>query len=84
MEILAAVALYGSLDRRNDSLATPLEEDSVQFAAETLGRQGWTRGKHVEGSQACGCAELMRPEGTWPTASSPVRVGLGRDISSSV
>jgi len=47
VEILAAVALYGYLNRLNDSLATSLEEDSARFAEETLGPQGWTRGKHA-------------------------------------
>jgi len=46
VEILAAVSLYGFLNRFNDSLATPLEEGSAAFAEQTLGEQGWTRGKH--------------------------------------
>jgi uncharacterized peroxidase-related enzyme len=47
VEILAAVSLYGFLNRFNDSLATPLEEGSAEFAERTLGEQGWTRGKHA-------------------------------------
>jgi uncharacterized peroxidase-related enzyme len=47
VEILAAVSLYGFLNRWNDSLATPLEEGSAAFAEEALGRQGWRRGKHA-------------------------------------
>ena len=47
VEILAAVSLYGFLNRWNDSLATPLEEGSATFAEQALGSQGWTRGKHV-------------------------------------
>ena len=47
VEILAAVSLYGFLNRFNDSLATPLEEDSAVFAEETIGEQGWERGKHA-------------------------------------
>lgn len=47
VEILAAVSLYGFLNRFNDSLATPLEEGSATFAEETLGDKGWTRGKHA-------------------------------------
>ena len=46
VEILAAVSLYGFLNRWNDSLATPLEEGSAAFAEMALGEQGWTRGKH--------------------------------------
>ncbi len=47
VEILAAVSLYGFLNRFNDSMATPLEEGSAAFAEETIGEQGWTRGKHA-------------------------------------
>ena len=47
VEILAAISLYGFLNRFNDSLATPLEEDSAVFAEETIGEQGWERGKHA-------------------------------------
>ena len=47
VEIVAAVSLYGFLNRFNDSLATPIEEDSASFAEEAIGEQGWTRGKHV-------------------------------------
>jgi uncharacterized peroxidase-related enzyme len=46
VEILAAVSLYGFLNRWNDSLATPLEEGSAAFAEATIGGRGWTRGKH--------------------------------------
>lgn len=46
VEILAAVALYGFLNRWNDSLATPLEDASAAFAEAALGDKGWTRGKH--------------------------------------
>jgi alkylhydroperoxidase family enzyme len=47
VEILAAISLYGFLNRFNDSLATPLEEGSATFAEELLGTHGWTRGKHI-------------------------------------
>jgi uncharacterized peroxidase-related enzyme len=47
VEILAAVSLYGFLNRFNDSLATTLEEDSAVFAEEAIGDQGWERGKHA-------------------------------------
>lgn len=47
VEILAAVSLYGFLNRFNDSLATPLEDGSAEFAERTLSEQGWTRGKHT-------------------------------------
>jgi uncharacterized peroxidase-related enzyme len=47
VEILAAVSLYGFLNRWNDSLATPLEETSARFAEAAIGDQGWSQGKHA-------------------------------------
>jgi uncharacterized peroxidase-related enzyme len=47
VEILAAVSLYGFLNRWNDTLATPLEESSAQVAEAAIGEQGWSRGKHA-------------------------------------
>lgn len=49
VEILAAVSLYGFLNRWNDSLATPLEESSAAVAEAAIGDKGWSRGKHVAG-----------------------------------
>ncbi len=47
VEILAAVSLYGFLNRWNDSLATPLEASSAAIAEEAIGDKGWSRGKHA-------------------------------------
>jgi len=47
VEIVAAVALFGFLNRWNDAMATELEEWPAQVAAATLGRSfGWEAGKH--------------------------------------
>jgi alkylhydroperoxidase family enzyme len=46
VEILAVVALYGFLNRWNDSLATTLEEPSQAVTEEVLGDKGWEVGKH--------------------------------------
>ena len=46
VEILAVVALYGFLNRWNDSLATTLEEPSQTVTEEILGSKGWDVGKH--------------------------------------
>ncbi len=46
VEILAVVALYGFLNRWNDSLATTLEEPSQTVTEEVLGSKGWEVGKH--------------------------------------
>jgi uncharacterized peroxidase-related enzyme len=46
VEILGVVALFGFLNRWNDSLATPLEEAPAAVAEKAIGSQGWTPGKH--------------------------------------
>jgi len=46
VEILAVVALYGFLNRWNDSLATTLEEPSQTVTEGVLGSRGWSVGKH--------------------------------------
>lgn len=46
VEILGVIALYGFLNRWNDSLATQLEEPSREVAERLLGPSGWTAGKH--------------------------------------
>jgi alkylhydroperoxidase family enzyme len=46
VEILAVVALYGFLNRWNDSLATTLEEPSQTVTEEVLASKGWEVGKH--------------------------------------
>lgn len=48
VEILAAVCLYGFLNRWNDSMATDLEDSPRQRAEEVLGEHGWTGGKHLK------------------------------------
>ncbi len=46
-EILAAVCLYGFLNRWNDSMATELEEPPRRMGRRVLAAGGWTGGKHV-------------------------------------
>ena len=46
VEILGVVALFGYLNRWNDSMATSLEEGAESFAADTLSAFGWDKGKH--------------------------------------
>ena len=46
VELLAAICLYGFLNRWNDSMATELEETPRQLGERVLSRGGWTRGKH--------------------------------------
>ena len=46
VEILGVVALFGYLNRWNDSMGTTLEELPVQVAEEHLADNGWELGKH--------------------------------------
>jgi uncharacterized peroxidase-related enzyme len=47
VEILAAICLYGFLNRWNDSMATDLEDGPRDLGERLLRRTGWTGGKHV-------------------------------------
>jgi len=46
VEILGVIALFGYLNRWNDSMGTKLEEPAADDGVELLGKKGWTRGKH--------------------------------------
>ncbi len=46
VEILGVIALFGYLNRWNDSMGTKLEEPAADDGVELLGEKGWTRGKH--------------------------------------
>ena len=46
MEIVASVALFGYLNRWNDTMATTLEPLANERAETLLGEQGWIAGKH--------------------------------------
>jgi uncharacterized peroxidase-related enzyme len=48
VELLAAICLYGFLNRWNDSMATDLEAAPKALGDRLLRRGGWTGGKHVE------------------------------------
>jgi uncharacterized peroxidase-related enzyme len=47
VEIAGVVALFGYLNRWNDSMATTLEEPSIESGEKFLSGHGWTRGKHT-------------------------------------
>lgn len=47
VEIVGVIALFGFLNRWNDTLATPLEDEPLEFATKHLSSRGWTPGKHV-------------------------------------
>lgn len=48
VEMLAAVSLYGFLNRWNDSMATSLEIPAEDLGNRILQRGGWTGGKHLK------------------------------------
>ena len=47
VEIAGVVALFGYLNRWNDSMGTVMEPGAVQTGEKHLRHRGWTRGKHV-------------------------------------
>lgn len=49
VEILGVIALFGFLNRWNDSMGTTLEQVGLSAGTRHLGRDGWTAGKHAEG-----------------------------------
>jgi uncharacterized peroxidase-related enzyme len=46
VEIVGVIALFGFLNRWNDTMATPLEDQPIEVAEKYLARGGWTIGKH--------------------------------------
>ena len=47
VEILGVVALFGYLNRWNDTMGTTMEPGAVAAGEEHLGATAWTRGKHA-------------------------------------
>lgn len=46
VEILGVVALFGFLNRWNDSMGTELEAGAIESGVKHLRKRGWTTGKH--------------------------------------
>ena len=46
VEILGVIALFGYLNRWNDSMATSIEAGAVESGEKHLAARGWTTGKH--------------------------------------
>src|SRR5262249_36015141 len=46
VEIVGVISLFGFLNRWNDTMATPLEDEPVAVGERYLKRGGWTAGKH--------------------------------------
>jgi uncharacterized peroxidase-related enzyme len=46
-EIVAVISLFGFLNRWNDTMATPIEDEALSFATEMLAPHGWSGSKHL-------------------------------------
>jgi alkylhydroperoxidase family enzyme len=49
VEIVAAIAATGFVNRWNATMATPLEDEPLQVGERHLARHGWTPGRHQPG-----------------------------------
>jgi uncharacterized peroxidase-related enzyme len=47
VEIAAVVAVFGFLNRWNDTMGTPLEEEPIEVGEKYLASRGWSVGKHA-------------------------------------
>jgi uncharacterized peroxidase-related enzyme len=47
VEIVAVIAIFGFLNRWNDTMATPLEDEPAHFGEAHLAPHGWSIGKHA-------------------------------------
>jgi uncharacterized peroxidase-related enzyme len=47
LEIIEVIAMFGFLNRWNDTLSTPLESEAVEVGERLLSSRGWSVGKHV-------------------------------------
>lgn len=46
VEIVGVIAMFGFLNRWNDTLATPLEDEPIEIGEKFLAGHGWNIGKH--------------------------------------
>ena len=47
VEIMGVIAMFGYLNRWNDTMATALEDEPIAFAERTIAGAGWKSGKHA-------------------------------------
>ena len=47
VEIVGVIAVFGFLNRWNDTLATPLEDEPIEIGEKYLAAHGWSVGKHA-------------------------------------
>jgi alkylhydroperoxidase family enzyme len=48
VEIIAVISTFGFLNRWNDTLGTPLEEEPTSVGEKFLAPHGWSAGKHAQ------------------------------------
>jgi alkylhydroperoxidase family enzyme len=46
VEITALISYFGFMNRFNDTMATPLEEEPIHVAEKHIAKHGWKLGKH--------------------------------------
>jgi alkylhydroperoxidase family enzyme len=46
VEITALISYFGFMNRWNDTMATPLEEEPIEVAEKHIAKHGWAVGKH--------------------------------------
>ena len=47
VEIVGVIALFGFMNRWNDTMATPLEQEPIEVGERFLAKRGWRPGKHA-------------------------------------
>jgi uncharacterized peroxidase-related enzyme len=47
VEIVATISVFGFMNRWNDTMATPLEDEPIEIGEKFLASHGWNVGKHV-------------------------------------
>lgn len=46
VEIVALISFFGFMNRYNDTMATPLEDEPIEVAEKHIAQHGWVLGKH--------------------------------------
>lgn len=46
VEIVAVISFFGFMNRYNDTMATPLEDEPIEVAEKHIAQHGWELGKH--------------------------------------
>jgi uncharacterized peroxidase-related enzyme len=47
VEIVGCISMFGFMNRWNDTMATPLEDEPIEVGERLLASHGWSVGKHV-------------------------------------